>query len=112
MNPTELSIEQDTDTLVSQINTSAHVQPAKSMTLRDHVRAAVRDYLIRLEGATTTNLYERVVAEMEIPLLEIVLKYVQDNQSQAAKYLNLSRGTLRKKMKLYGFLGSNGKKKS
>ena len=112
MNPTELSIEQDIDRLVSQIEISAHAQPAKSTTLRDHVRAVVREYFARLDGAKPANLYELFLAEVESPLLEMVLQYAGQNQSAAAKLLNLSQGTLRKKMKLYGFLGTNGKKKS
>ena len=43
------------------------------------------------------NIYEILVAEMEIPLLEIVLQYVGQNQSKAAQILAMSRGTLQKK---------------
>lgn len=43
-------------------------------------------------------------------LLEIVLQYVGQNQSEAARILALSRGTLRKKMKQCGLLPSQHKK--
>jgi Fis family transcriptional regulator len=32
----------------------------------------------------------------------VVMKYVEGNQSEAAEMLGISRGTLRKKLKLYG----------
>ncbi len=112
MNATALSVEQDNDTLVSQTNTVPANQSSTSTPLREYVKAAMKEYFVRLEGAKPANLYELFMAEFEAPFLEVVLKYVQNNQSQAAKYLNLSRGTLRKKMKQYGLLGSDGKKKS
>ena len=109
MYSTALLIEQDVDTVTSQINTSSHSQPA---TLRESVRAAVREYFVRLDGVPPANLYELFMAEIETPLLEEVLHYSQNNQSRAAQYLKLSRGNLRRKMRQYGFLGPNGKKKS
>jgi Fis family transcriptional regulator len=45
-----------------------------------------------------------VMAEVEAPLLAVVLEYTKDNQSRAAELLGLNRGTLRKKMKEYGLL--------
>ena len=104
-----MPIEQDADTVTSQINTSSHSQP---VTLRESVRAAVKEYFIRLDDAPPANLYELFMVEIETPLLEEVLHYSQNNQSRAAKYLKLSRGNLRKKMRRYGFLDPNGKKKS
>jgi len=41
------------------------------------------------------------LAEVEPPLLMVVLKQVRGNQTKAAKMLGLSRGTLRKKLKIY-----------
>ncbi len=95
--------EQDTDIITSDVNSAASIS-SKSGTLRDAVRAVAKEYFIKLEGVTPHNLYELFLAEMESPLLEIVLQYCRNNQSLAAKLLNMSRGTLRKKMALYGFL--------
>ncbi len=83
---------------------------AKTVTLRDSVRATVKEYFIKLDGAEPANVYELFLVEVESPLLEMVLQYVRDNQSEAARMLKLSRGTLREKMKLYGFLKSKKKK--
>ncbi|MBS0350941.1 MAG: DNA-binding transcriptional regulator Fis [Proteobacteria bacterium] len=72
-----------------------------SQSLRNSVRESLRQYFIRLEGQTPINLYEMVLAEVEQPMLEMVLQYTGQNQSKAAKILGISRGTLRKKMAQY-----------
>ena len=56
------------------------------------------------EGEPVSELYQMVLAEMEIPLLEKVLEYPRGNQTKAAELLGLNRGTLRKKLKQYGLL--------
>ncbi len=70
-------------------------------TLREHVHQAVRNYFANLEGDMPTNLYDLVLAEVEAPLLEVVMDKVRDNQTKAAQVLGLNRGTLRKKLKQY-----------
>ena len=72
--------------------------------LHDSVRQALESYLLQLKGQSPTNLYELVLAEVEVPLLETVMEYTRNNQSRAAILLGLSRGTLRKKLKIYGML--------
>ena len=57
-----------------------------------------------LDGEDVSELYDTVLAEMEIPLLEKVLEYTRGNQTRAAEMLGLNRGTLRKKLKQYGLL--------
>jgi Fis family transcriptional regulator len=85
--------------------------PSKPAALRDSVRESLRQYFIRLEGQQPANLYELVLAEIESPLLEMVLQYTGQNQSTAARLLDISRGTLRKKMQLYGYLNPKKKEK-
>ncbi len=82
---------------------------SKSTTLRESVRESLQQYFVRLEEQQPANLYDLVLAEMESPLLEMVLQHTGQNQCTAARLLDISRGTLRKKMKRYGFL--NRKKK-
>jgi Fis family transcriptional regulator, factor for inversion stimulation protein len=89
---------------------TAATAPLKPAALRDIARATLREYFIRLEGQQPTNLYELVLAEVESPLLEMVLQYTGQNQSAAAKLLNISRGTLRKKMQQYGYLNPRKKR--
>jgi len=71
-------------------------------SLRNSVRDALRQYFIRLEDQEPADLYAMVLAQVEEPMLEMVLQYTGQNQSKAAKHLRISRGTLRKKMAQYG----------
>ncbi|EKD75724.1 MAG: Factor for inversion stimulation Fis, transcriptional activator [uncultured bacterium] len=75
--------------------------PIQNQTLRECVHRALQNYFAQLEGHPPANVYEMVLAEIEVPLLQVVLKYTKGNQSKAAILLGLSRGTLRKKIKLY-----------
>lgn len=75
-----------------------------SQSLGDSVRHSLRQYFSQLDGQTPANLYGLVLAEVEKPLLEMVLQLTNGNQSKAAIVLGISRGTLRKKMAIYGLL--------
>ncbi len=66
------------------------------------VKVALQLYLQQLDGHEPDELYRMVVEEVERPLFECVLTYCGGNQTKAAKYLGLNRGTLRKKLKQYG----------
>lgn len=77
---------------------------ARSQTLRDHVEQAMRNYFSHLDGEDVTNVYQMVLSEVEVPLLEVVLEYTRGNQTKAAEILGLNRGTLRKKLKEYGLM--------
>jgi Fis family transcriptional regulator, factor for inversion stimulation protein len=83
---------------------SAFTVTHKNQPLHDSVRQALETYFIQLKGQAPNNLYELVLAEVEVPLLEAVMEYTKSNQSRAAILLGLSRGTLRKKLKIYGML--------
>lgn len=72
--------------------------------LYDSMKRAVENYLANLNGAPINDLYDIVLAEIERPFFEVVLKHTKGNQSKAAIILGLSRGTLRKKLKQLGFL--------
>ncbi len=69
--------------------------------LKTCVEQALENYFSQLEGNSPSNLYELVLAEVESPLLEVVLRQTRGNQTKAAKLLGISRGTLRKKLKQY-----------
>ncbi len=72
-----------------------------SPTLRQSVKEALEKYLQHLEDQTPVNLYQLVLREIEPAVLIVVMQLTNNNQSKAAKLLKLSRGTLRKKLKLY-----------
>lgn len=70
--------------------------------LRDCVIIALNNYFKQLNGTVPSELYDMVIGEVEMPLIETVMHYVNGNQSKASEYLGISRGTLRKKLKRYG----------
>ena len=71
-------------------------------TLRESVNTAIKNYFAQLDGQQPSELYEMVLAEVEAPLLERVMEFTRGNQTKAAIILGLNRGTLRKKLKIYG----------
>lgn len=66
------------------------------------VRVALERYFDQLGGQPATDLYRRVMEEVEKPLLQTTLAYNDGNQTRTAEMLGLNRGTLRKKIKQYG----------
>lgn len=62
---------------------------------------ALDEYFKDLDGQPPHAVYDMVLACMEKPLLEYVMKRAAGNQSKAAEILGLNRNTLRKKLKQY-----------
>ena len=82
--------------------TTLNVASRADAPLRQCVREALDTYLEQLDGHDTTDLYRMVLSEVEAPMLEAVLDCTRSNQSRAAEMLGINRGTLRKKLRLYG----------
>ncbi len=72
-----------------------------NQTLCESVRLSLKNYLAQLDGQPPAKLYDLVLAQVEKPLIEMILQLTAHNQSKTAKMLGLSRGTLRKKMAIY-----------
>ncbi len=66
--------------------------------LRQCVENSVTQYFKDLNGEEPRAVYQMVLNEIEKPLLEVVMKYADKNQSKAAKALGINRSTLRKKL--------------
>jgi len=81
---------------------SAPLQPDRMQTLRECVQRTLGRYLEDLDGHEVGDLYQVVIGEVEPPLIESLLGYTRGNQTQSARLLGMSRGTLRKKMACYG----------
>tara|TARA_B100000989_G_scaffold60158_1_gene41189 strand:- start:3046 stop:3399 length:354 start_codon:yes stop_codon:yes gene_type:complete len=79
-------------------------QTTTEQPLRESVRHALDNYFAQLGGQQPSNLYDMVLEQIELPLLQKVMAFTGNNQSRAAKILGLSRGTLRKKLKVYDLL--------
>lgn len=73
-------------------------------TLRSEAEKALRRYFNHMGEEPVTGLHRLVISEVEIPLLEAVMRYTGNNQSKASIMLGLNRGTLRTKLKNYGLL--------
>lgn len=86
------------------MNKISVVDTADSQLLRNTVEQSIKKYFVKLGDSLASNLYELVLTEIEEPLLRAVMSYTGGNQSKAAIVLGLSRGTLRKKLKIYGFI--------
>jgi len=69
--------------------------------LRELIKKSLKYYLLNLNGKYVNNLYELALAELERPLLDIVMQYTRGNQTQAALMMGINRSTLRKKLKKY-----------
>lgn len=70
----------------------------------DSLQAAVRHHLTRYFDAHSdelppSGLYDRILREIEQPLISLALEATRGNQLRAAELLGLNRNTLRKKIK-------------
>ena len=84
------------EAIAAEINTT-------NKPLKDCVFSAMKNYYTHVEGGDPSEIYDMVLAQVEPPLLETTMEFTRGNQSKAAILLGISRGTLRKKLKKYGF---------
>ncbi len=73
----------------------------KSGPIASCVKHAMERYFHALNGEKASGVYDMVMAEVEKPLLEAVMKHAASNQCKAAEILGINRNTLRKKLKQY-----------
>ena len=72
--------------------------PADGTGLGDIVSSRIAGWFDAPGGEEPRDLYHRLVAEIERPLVELALKRAGGNQVRAARMLGLNRNTLRKKI--------------
>ena len=97
------NIIQNTTGIVAADNINQ--QNMQRQLLRNAVEDSLRKYISKLgDNNSPSDVYNMVLTEIESPLLKTIMQYTKGNQSKAAVCLGLSRGTLRKKLKLHGFL--------
>ncbi|MBE0530128.1 MAG: nitrogen regulation protein NR(I) [Rhodospirillales bacterium] len=78
---------------------SAVVEP-EGNGLSQSIEGHLKTYFAALGGALPTpGLYDRVLHEMERPLISLTLQATRGNQIKAAQVLGLNRNTLRKKIR-------------
>ena len=66
--------------------------------IEECVRTSLEGYFQDLRGTEPAGMYDMMVRVVEKPLLEMVMKQADHNQSRAAEWLGLNRNTLRKKL--------------
>ena len=64
----------------------------------DCIRVSVEQYFKDLRGAEPNELHALFINAAEKPLLEVVLRHADGNQSKAAEWLGINRNTLRRKL--------------
>lgn len=72
--------------------------PEQELPLREVVIRLTQSYFTALEGQPPQQLYTLVLKEVEAGLFQSVLQHTKGNQSKAAAWLGLARGTLRKRL--------------
>jgi two-component system nitrogen regulation response regulator GlnG len=80
--------------------TAQPVASAGPETLSRAVERHIREFLAaHNDGLGATDIYDRVIAEVERPLIRLTLAATRGNQIKAAAMLGLNRNTLRKKIR-------------
>jgi two-component system nitrogen regulation response regulator GlnG len=68
-------------------------------TLAGAVERHIKDYLAAHGDGSATDVYDKIIAEVERPLIRLTLAATRGNQIKAASMLGLNRNTLRKKIR-------------
>jgi Fis family transcriptional regulator len=75
----------------------------------DCIRASVEQYFKDLRGAEPDGLHTLILAAVEKPLLDVVMRHAEGNQSKAAEWLGINRNTLRRKLLDHHLIPGDGK---
>ena len=86
-----------------------HTDSEPHIPLRKHVQTTISRYLEDMGNTAPANLYQMLLAEVEPPLIEEILKCTGGNQSRAAGMLGITRNTLRSKMQRYSINAKSSK---
>lgn len=70
--------------------------PKKS--IEESIRDNLESYFKDLRGTEPSAMYDMILGVVERPLLEVVMKHAEGNQSRAADWLGINRNTLRRKL--------------
>jgi two-component system, NtrC family, nitrogen regulation response regulator GlnG len=78
----------------------SQLAPTRGESLSEAVERHLRGYFAaHRDGVPAAGLYDRVLREIERPLLQLSLTATRGNQIRAAELLGLNRNTLRKKLR-------------
>jgi Fis family transcriptional regulator len=66
--------------------------------IEECIRDSLEQYFKDLRGSEPHSVHSMIVDAVEKPLLEVVMKHADGNQSKAAEWLGINRNTLRRKL--------------
>ena len=72
--------------------------PASRSEIAECVRRALDRYFKDLDGEKPCAIYDMVLNNIERPMLEVVMREADGNQTVAAEMLGINRNTLRRKL--------------
>lgn len=78
--------------------------PGRDRPLESCIAQTVAAYLESHGELPPRELYRRMLDQVEPPLLDVVMVRARGNQSEAARMLGISRGTLRTKLKRHNMV--------
>ncbi|MBK7061981.1 MAG: Fis family transcriptional regulator [Rubrivivax sp.] len=62
------------------------------------IRASLEQYFEDLRGTEPHAVHDMILNAVEKPMLDVVMRQAQGNQSRAAEWLGINRNTLRRKL--------------
>jgi two-component system nitrogen regulation response regulator GlnG len=81
----------------------------RPLSLGDSVALHLREYFSAHQGRLPpAGVYDRIIMEVERPLIQQCLDACYGNQIKAAELLGINRNTLRKKIRVLGITVSRG----
>ena len=66
--------------------------------IEECIRDGLEGYFTDLNGVEPAAMYDMMLKVVERPLLLVVMKHADQNQSRAADWLGINRNTLRRKL--------------
>lgn len=66
--------------------------------IEECIRDGLEGYFSDLGGVEPAAMYDMMLKVVERPLLDVVMKHADHNQSRAAEWLGINRNTLRRKL--------------
>jgi Fis family transcriptional regulator len=64
----------------------------------DCIRSTLEQYFKDLRGTEPAGVHDLILNAVEKPMLDVVMKHAEGNQSKAAEWLGINRNTLRRKL--------------
>jgi len=66
--------------------------------IEECIRSSLEQYFKDLRGAEPHSVHDMVMLTVEKPMLEVIMRQAEGNQSKAAEWLGINRNTLRRKL--------------